>query len=306
MSQSRLLRGGCALAALGATAFVAGTSTGPSVNPDAVSRAAEWEQSGEVDRAEAALLEQARVERLVRPRWALANFYSRQGRLGEFWKWSRESLRVSRRDMDPVFHLLWRIGGDEAEIRRNGLPPIDSEQRRAWNKYLEFLLHTDRLDAAAPVANELARLAVDDDRPVLLAWCDRAAESGRARAAIPAWNAVGPRHEEGALVNANFASEPIQRGLDWRVTPPEGVSALRTAGIRFVFSGHQPRAGELLWQPLPQGAEVRPLPHAHWEGGAMEFEWVVERGAIRLRYRQPGQGMVTGSYSIERVELTRP
>jgi len=205
--------------------------------------------------------------------------------------------------MDPVFHLCWRASGDEAEIRAKALPPIGGEQRRAWNKYLEFLLHTNRLDAAAPVANELARFAINDDRPVLLAWCDRAVESGRADKAVSAWNAIGPRAETGALVNAAFSSEPLQRGLDWRVTPPEGVSVIRSGGLRFVFSGHQPESAELLWQPLASQRSFTPAPRARWEGGPMQFEWTAEAGAIRLRYRRRTRGLVTGSYTIERVEL---
>ena len=55
--------------------------------------------------AERWLLDAARVDRQYEPRWTLANFYFRQQKMDDFWKWMRAALEVSYGDRVAAFDL---------------------------------------------------------------------------------------------------------------------------------------------------------------------------------------------------------
>ena len=72
--------------------------------------------------AERWLLEAARVDRQFEPRWTLANFYFRQQKMDEFWKWMRAALEVSYGDRDAAFDLCWSAAPDAATILARAIP----------------------------------------------------------------------------------------------------------------------------------------------------------------------------------------
>jgi hypothetical protein len=70
------------------------------------------ELRGDLAGAEKWLLDAARVDHQYEPRWTLANFYFRQQRIEEFWKWIRSALDVSYGDRGAAFDLCWRASPD--------------------------------------------------------------------------------------------------------------------------------------------------------------------------------------------------
>ncbi len=105
--------------------------------------------------AERWLLAAANIDRQYEPRWTLANFYFRQQRTDDFWKWTREALEISYGDRRPAFDLCWRMGHGTTILNR-AIP----EQRDVIAQYLWFVMESHR-DAIAPVAMKLAALNHD-------------------------------------------------------------------------------------------------------------------------------------------------
>jgi hypothetical protein len=205
------------------------------------------EMRGDTAGAERRLLDAARVDRTYAPRWALANFYFRRNDAGRFWLWAARAAKMSYGDTGPLFRLMWDLGGPEANRH---IPPRPDLERQ----YLAFLLSTGRLDDAPAGAAPLLARRAPEDRPPLLAYCDRLIAAGRAAQAASVWNALEPREAFGAragLVNGAFRTPPASRGFDWRLPSIPGVAAALDRGaLRIEYTGDQPERCEALYQYL--------------------------------------------------------
>jgi len=223
------------------------------------------EAHGDPGAAERCLLRAARASGQFEPRWALANYYARRADPAHFWPRANEALRMAYGDLNPVFQLCWSMSRDPALIFERAIPP----RRTVLNAYLAFLLWQNRLAAAQPVAASLASVATPEDRPRLIAWCDRQLDGGSVPAALAIWNTLcnrrvlpyAPLNANGAaLTDGDFAAEPLGGGFAWRLAPLAGVSAGRNPSPRYLwfsFSGKQPEACEPLAQFLPVAAGAR-------------------------------------------------
>ncbi len=296
------------------------------------------EARGDVKNAEKWLLDAARVAQEFEPRWALANFYFRQDRRDDFWKWMRTALEVSYGDRRPAFDLCWRAGRDAGEILERGVPP---QRRDVLAAMLSYSLEKHREDAGT-VANELAKFHDAGDVPLLDAACsvmiESAMESGDAEGAAHLWTAAGHSRTgapAGGVWNGNFASAIEGEGFDWRLDNPPGVMPVRLEGrgLRIELSGRQPEAARLLRQivlldphrryRLEWSARTNALPEITgltWTLGNRRFPLIASEdekkdGAaiavqkpltpLELWYQRPsGQVRAEGWVEIREVSLT--
>jgi hypothetical protein len=274
------------------------------------------------------LLEAARVDRQFEPRWTLANFYFRQARADEFWKWTRAALNVSYGNRMRAFDLCWRMSQNAQEIFERAIP-IQSDVLGA---YLAYLLEQHR-SVAGPVAVRLAAMRDAEYTALLEAACDAFIDAGNAADAREVWRLLG-RPAPGGIVNGDFARPPVNHGFDWRLIESAGVTHvhLDPSGQRILFSGKQPESCDLLrqiiavetgkqyelrWETrthdiaLPSGIEWsvagRRAPVAaaeDWQKGVVSFTAPAALFPITLGYRRPtGQPRAEGFIEIRAVSL---
>jgi tetratricopeptide (TPR) repeat protein len=287
------------------------------------------ETRGDLASAEKWLLDAARVDHQFEPRWTLANFYFRQNRPDDFWRWMHDALEVSYGDRRLAFDLCWRMAVSPDEILARGIP----DRREVVATYLYYLMDQHR-DAVGPVALKLAAIRDPADTEPLEAACDLLIESGDAGRAREVWRGLG--HNEAALLtNGDFANEPRNHGFDWRLARPSGVTHVQLnapAAHRITLSGKQPEACELLrqWLALEPGKrytlhwEVRtqgmlsptgidwnagvgrsPVENSDdWRIGSAEFVAPAALVPLTLTYMRPtGQPRAEGSVEIRSVSL---
>jgi len=285
------------------------------------------ETRGDFAKAEAWLLDAARVDRQFEPRWALANFYFRRQRWDEFWKWMRAALEISYGDRRLAFDLCWRVTQDSDEVLRRAIP----EQHDVLVTYLYYVMDQHR-DAVGPVALMLGALGNAADLPLLESACDVLVDSGRVTEARELWKRLGHR-QTGLVTNGDFAAEPGGHGFDWRLAHAPGVTDISLPGAhRIVFSGKQPESCELLrqfvvletgkryslhWEARtrglgsPAGVEWRAgaargvVERADdWRGGSMDFTAGAVLTPLALVYQRPtGEARAEGSIEIRNVAL---
>jgi hypothetical protein len=286
------------------------------------------ETRGDFPAAERWLLEAARVDHQFEPRWTLANFYFRQGRAVEFWKWMRAALEVSYGDRAPAFDLCWRISQNPKEIFERAIP----DQSDVLGAYLAYLLG-QHPNAAGPVAVRLAAMRDPAYTALLEIACDSLLDAGNAADAREVWRLLG-RTAPGGVTNGDFARPPVNHGFDWRLLESAGVTHvhLDPSGHRILLSGKQPESCDLLrqivaveagkkyelhWETrtqgiaLPSGIEWsvagRRAPVAaaeDWQKGVVSFTAPADLVPITLLYRRPtGQPRAQGYIEIRGVSL---
>jgi hypothetical protein len=231
----------------------------PRYSPAWIARGLEAEAAGDRGKAEASLLRAAEIDHLYLPRWTLANFYLRAGDLPGFWTWVRRAADMAY-DPAALFQLCWRASGDSGEILNRAIPDTPALRRA----YLDFLVRTDRLEAAEPLGREISQVADASDLDRLLRYCDALLARRQVDRALRVWNALAGRRiipygaldpRTGAsLTNGELAAAPLQHGFDWRPARVEGAALSFDTGsneMRLSFSGKQPESFDVLEQYLP-------------------------------------------------------
>ncbi len=209
----------------------------------------EAEARGDAAGAERWLLEAARVDHQYEPRWTLANFYFRERKTDEFWKWIRAALEVSYGNRDAAFELCWRTVPDAAVIVARGIP----DRHAVVAALLDYLSRTGRGDGAA-VAIRLSQWHDAGDLPGLEAEMDRLVAAGRRAEAKEVWMNLGyaePPASGNLVVHPDFEVPRVGHGFDWRLMENAGVSFTQFDSppeLRISFTGKQPEACELLEQ----------------------------------------------------------
>ena len=229
-----------------------------------IARGLEAETAGDRKKAEASLLQAAEIDHLYLPRWTLANYYFRAGDLPRFWTWARRAAGMAY-EPAALFQLCWRASGDGREILEKAIPEAPALRQA----YLDFLLSTNRLEAAGPLAAELSQSAGASQLDLLLRYCDALLARKQAGPALQVWNALAERGmipyraldpRIGALTNGELAAAPLSRGFDWRPAHIEGAALSLDTGSRQLslsLSGKQPESCEFVEQYLPVLPNVR-------------------------------------------------
>ncbi len=282
------------------------------------------ETRGDFLKAEAWLLDAARVDRQFEPRWTLANFYFRQERRDEFWKWMRAALENSYGERRLAFDLCWRVSQDSEELLSRAIP----DQHDVLATYLYYVMELHR-DAVGPVALKLVSLGNAVDVQELESACDVLVDSGKVIEARELWKQLGHRQTQ-LITNGDFAAEPSGHGFDWRLAHPPGVTDISLPGAhRILFSGKEPESCELLrqfvvlepgktyslrWEARTRGFlsptgiawNERGLVESaeDWRRGSLEFKAGSALVPIALSYQRPaGEARAEGSLEIRNVTL---
>jgi hypothetical protein len=291
------------------------------------------EISGDPATAERWLLEAASIDRQFETRWTLANFYFRQGRADDFWKWIRSALEISYGDRRLAFDLCWRMSTDDREILARAIP----ERREVVAAYLSYLIDKREMTALVPVAMKLVANHMHDDSPLLYAAVDALIYGGDFQEASELWQQLGYPRPSG-VSNPDFATAPVGHGFDWRIVEQPGVAhtALDSPlGHRIRLNGRQPESAELLrqvvgglktgtsytlhWQartgglPSRTGLEWRiagvsaVLPGSeNWSGGEVVFTADSDHAVLVLTYRRPeGETRAEGTLDLRQVTSSK-
>lgn len=221
---------------------------------------------GQMEEAERRLLEAARLSRKYDARWTLANFYFRQNRADEFWRWARKALRVSYGDRTPLFRLCEAMEPDPGVIFERAIPER-REVRRAW---VHHLFGTGENMAAASIVRQLLSGMVASEAAFFLGATDSLLTGGLVSSALEIWNALCehgwidrlPLDPAGGEIvsNSDLHSPALGRGFDWRIPSTNGVFVSQRPGEwRISFSGNQPEDCTVLSQyvPLAEGRRYR-------------------------------------------------
>lgn len=259
-----------------------------------VSLGVHWEIEGDPQRAERCLLEAARVDRTFFPRWALANFYLRQGGGERFWAAMRDAIASNRDDLTSAFELCWRAYGDAEQILQKAIPD-KPETNRA---YLRFLLSTGRAMAAAAVWNRIAGQLQPPDLQLAKQYMEALLVERVVDDAVNVWNrlcqaglmryaALDPARGL-SLTNGNFRLALGDLPFDWRLGEVEGITAMMgnnpgsRSGLTIRFSGAHPETAELLSQLAPAAEnETYQLRYRYSTSGLPAdtgLYWMVEDG----------------------------
>jgi hypothetical protein len=294
--------------------------------------------------AERQLIETAKVDATYLPRWALANFEFRQGKMAEFWTWARAAVPMSYGDRSALFDLA-AAAGETKVADRLGLAGDE-----ICVNYLAWAI------GKSP-AGELRRAALRvtqgrlPERAILQTACDRLMDLGRVDAALEVWNAgaksgmiLAGAAATGRVTNGTFAVSPSGSGFDWAVDKPNGGAVVRETergGLRIRFTGDQAEQGLVLWQRIAvsPGASyrvrmkyrtigVKRNSGLNWVVGSAKeqlavmdrYLWAedestgdvqfqvpkdVEWVRLALRYERPqGEMRMEGDVVLESVELT--
>ena len=266
-------------------------------------------------------------------RWALANFYLRQGKTDEFWTWMRSALELSYGDRGAAFDLCWQNSTDAEEILNRAIP--DRREVVAW--YLAYLLQHHRQEAIAGAAEKLAKIRTPDDLPVLYAATDALLDNGQARDAADLWQALGNPRPAG-VTHPDFEDPRIGHGFGWRIVETAGVSHQSLdipVAHRVRLNGQQPELCELLRQVMgglhagtaytlrwegrtqgiasPTGLEWRignqtgaVAASDDWSAGKMAFTPDSDHATLVLTYRRPeGQVRAEGYVDLKQVTSSR-
>lgn len=269
------------------------------------------EQRGDTVAAERWLRAAYEVDHQFEPRWTLANFYFRQGRVAEFWTWIHSALEISYGDRSPAFDLCWHLSDKAGEVQTRAIPP----RAEVAEAYLLYVL--DRHPEAISGAARAVRAP-----ELLLGTVDRLIELARFDEAVETWQRAG-RDTPRGISGARFEEPQTGRGFDWRFARVEGVTQTSLdagRGHRIHLTGNQPETAELLRQyagGLTPG--MRYQLRVESDGDAHAFEWrvggdVIAAGGefrasgavvpITLSYHRPlGEMRAEGTLDLREVKL---
>jgi hypothetical protein len=282
------------------------------------------------------LLHQAAAHDIGRePRWALANFYFRQGDQQQFLEWANSYRAVTHDREEGLFRMVAASVPDAHELNQ-ALPHLGCD---------EMGTAVDVMRAAQQPADELIQSMSNTckdatSRATLSAMVSDFILEDKPQRAAEIWAGMGQRS---TLANADFHSPITGQGFDWRINKSPDVS-FRQQGSGVDFDLHDGVADGtvLMFQPviLVPGAHYRLAMNTHGdESVAGAFRWeLVELStgrhlpssldeeninnlpnwrfyapamgtrslALALFYRRPEGGLpVTGKFTVQGVQLAQ-
>lgn len=248
--------------------FAAAVQRNPRYSDALMAWSVEKELRGDKSGAEKLLLQAQSQDRLLRPAWALANFYYRQGDTARFLQESRESLRIigasglseGRFDPGPIFALCWNSGASPTVILDRVIPP----DRPILGSYLNYLMATGKIDAARECAARLLPTTGKGELFLMAPYVNLLINHNLIAEAVSTWNQLerrgavsvpGPDPDRGVfLSDPEFSETPLDFGFDWRRAFPDSIQFTYSRPehtYRFDIDGNEPEQFALLDQTLP-------------------------------------------------------
>ena len=238
-------------------------------------------QDGDAKAAERYYLRAAEVDKMFRPRWTLTNFYFRQQRPAEFFRWARATLEITPYAAEPVFAQMWLVTQDPKT-----LAAVIPDRPSVLVQYALYLPKEKQFNAIPPIVQRLtahvdARDAHGYGRDDLIGPLeDRLLLAGEDDAALEIWNAMLKAHwltydaptQSHPVTNGDFHNAFFQHGFDWAIANPEGVTITPIPvdkRLRLTFSGEEGEHVPILRQFIP----LQP-------GGNYRLEWRAEADQV--------------------------
>ncbi len=160
--------------------------------------------------------------------WRLGNFYIQQGRVEEALAALRKALLGDPQLRLPAYELIWTAGVKRELILARMIPPdVD-----IYFHYLNYLVRTDRLEAAVQVWERLLDLEQGFEPHATFPYLDALIRGRRIDQLTEVWEAVINRNaslfrrqpwDQNLILNGDFESQILNGGLGWRIRPAEGV-----------------------------------------------------------------------------------
>jgi hypothetical protein len=246
--------------------FAAAVAENPRYSDALLAWSVDKELRGDKSGAEQLLLQARRNDRLLRPTWALANFYYRQDDATRFWPQARASLdiiartglSIARFDPTAVFELCWHMTSDSKTILVRAIPNALDDA------YLGYLMTAGRTQAAVELADAMLPRVTKSDILFVAPYCSMLISQNRIDDAIRTWHMLytrgvvtdpGPDLRAGSvLTNGNLAGAPQGFGFDWKAVYPDPVRFSYSPAehsYRFDFDGNEPEQLGMLTQTVP-------------------------------------------------------
>ena len=172
--------------------------------------------------------------------WKIANFYVRTGKLSDALQSLKEVLLEDPAKGRQVFSLASNATGDSQQILQHMLP----RRTPLLLDYLDFQVENNRMEPAAQTWATLLELDSPFDPARTFPYLDALIQHKDVDHLTEAWAALSSRfpQEIGArqskpdlIINGNFNFAPLNGGLDWRIIPAPGATAMVDASA--VFEG---------------------------------------------------------------------
>ena len=175
------------------------------------------ESEGDYATAERHLLEAARVDHTLVPRWSLASFYFRRHDEQRFWEWARKTEEMSYADTTALYRLCWRMSDDPVRILDRAIP----NQPDHLARYLLYLLKDGRVTAGPEVGRRLVASGALKYKGIVVGLVEQLLIARDVDQALAAWNDMAARDwipypalapEQGrALTNGDFRHTPCRK-----------------------------------------------------------------------------------------------
>ena len=256
--------------------FAAAVAANPRYSDALLAWSVEKELEGDKAGASRLLHDAQSTDHLLRPTWALANYYFRQGDTGNFLIEANRCLKIigrtglseGRFDPAPIFDLCWKSGASATEILNRVMP----EDAQILDHYLGFLDSTRHFDAAIETARKLLPIVPPGDLLFLGPYFSSLVANDRMDAAMETWKSFyargtvasrGPDPAKGIfLTNGDLTNPPSDFGFDWHHEYPDAVQFSHSRAdrsYRFEFDGSEPEQFPLMNQvmPLPGGKALK-------------------------------------------------
>jgi hypothetical protein len=248
--------------------------------------AAAWIQLGiddelrrqDVAAAEKDFLAAADFDHMYVPRWTLENFYLRQNRPADFFRWAKAALNITPYYSYPIFDQIWSVSSDP--VRNASLLP---NRRRVLFEYVGYLLSSNRVDSrGASVFSRVAQHALltnksqiadanlmdpFSEKQISGNAVDTLLIEGDTAQAEALWGTMrtagftelpAPTNEH-PVSNPEFTVPISGNGFDWSPSQTKGLDIQRIVpyGLRIALNGLEPESFSLLHQFIPVRAGAR-------------------------------------------------
>ncbi len=220
-------------------------------------------ERGDAQSAEPYYLRAAEIDKMFRPKWTLANFYFRQQRPADFFRWSKATLEITPYSAEPVFAQMWLMSQDAAK-----LSAFIPNRPSILVQYALYLAKLNQYSAIPPVIQRLTAVVAPRDahaygRDDLIGPLeDHLLIAGRIEPALEIWKTLcsahwlpySPATEQHPLTNGDFHHPFFGYGFDWAPQNINGISVAQNPDegtLRISFNGAEPENAPVLRQFIP-------------------------------------------------------
>jgi tetratricopeptide (TPR) repeat protein len=220
-------------------------------------------EKGDVRAAEGYYLRAADVDKMFRPKWTLTNFYFRQQRPTEFFRWAEATLEITPYQAEPIFVQMWLMSQDAAKVSA-----FIPDRPAILVQYALYLAKQHQYSAIPADMRRLERLVNARDahaygRDDLIGpMLDRLLVAGQGEPALNIWNSLVQARwlaypslpNENPITNGDFRQPFFGHGFDWAIQNANGTSISQNPEegfVRITLTGDEPERVVLLRQFIP-------------------------------------------------------